>query len=225
MSRQWRISLTVKQAISGTSETTGAGQGWVPSLPHPLKHYPSIHLSQLAGSSSSSSSTGLPMHLNQFLNLSRYTQRSRAGVKQSSAQPILQTCEAVNPFASHAATSRLELTLCKACKSMTHLLSTKCAESRKAFQTKIKSNQKEITYHCKGGMLLLWVAWWNNSNRPTLTKFQHVDLGKMTQSNPPPQLVRSSCPYKPLHTEIQLGGAKNISERAPFAVKRSKWKI
>lgn len=27
VSRQWRISLTVKQAILGTSETTGAGQG------------------------------------------------------------------------------------------------------------------------------------------------------------------------------------------------------
>lgn len=130
-------------------------------------------------------------------------------MKQSSAQPILQTCEAVNPFTSHAAISRLELTLCKACESMTHLLSTKCAESRKAFQTKIKSNQKEITYHCKGGMLLLWVAWWNNTNQPTLTKFQHVDLGKMTES---PPLVRGSCPYKSLHRDMIVGEKAKASE-------------
>lgn len=44
----------------------------------------------------------------------------------------------------------------------------------------------------------------------------------------PPQLVRGSCPYKPLYTEIRLRGEKqkaSASERAPsFAVKRSKWK-
>lgn len=68
------------------------------------------------------------------------TRMFRAGLRRASA---------VNPSTSNAAIpSHLELTLCKACRSMTHLWSTKCAQSRKAFQTKIKSNQKEIACHC-----------------------------------------------------------------------------
>lgn len=80
----------------------------------------SIHLSQLAGSSSSSSSKGLSMHLNQFPNLCLCTQRFRAGVKQPSAEPILQSHRHVRQL-THSLVMQLfrlisELTLCKACE-------------------------------------------------------------------------------------------------------------
>lgn len=93
-------------------------------------------------------------------NLSHYAQTLGAGVRRSAARPTLRShpyvVRLLGYLYSGAATrSHTELTPYKARKSMTHLKSTKCAQSRKAFQTKIKSNQREITCHCLGGMLLL----------------------------------------------------------------------